>query len=96
MYDGLKQNTSINELILRCGGGSIIYIGRRILEAYQTNNNLSDLCVLFANLEAGGGDEIKLAKQGKLVAYNSWYNPSLRLKKIGKNFRTFRIKHFKM
>lgn len=34
----------------------------------------------------GGGDEITLAKQGKLVAFNSWYNPSAQLKMTGKNF----------
>ena len=34
----------------------------------------------------GGGDELKLAQQGKLVAFNSWYDPSSQLKKSGKNF----------
>ena len=33
-----------------------------------------------------GGGEIALAKNGKIVAYSSWYNPSLRLKALGKNF----------
>ena len=58
LHDGFKRNTSINELILHCEGRPIISGARRILEAYQTNNNLSDLCLLFANLEAGRGDEI--------------------------------------
>lgn len=34
----------------------------------------------------GGGDEITLAEQGKIIAFNSWYDPSSRLKKAGKNF----------
>jgi putative spermidine/putrescine transport system substrate-binding protein/spermidine/putrescine transport system substrate-binding protein len=34
----------------------------------------------------GGGDEQKLAMQGKIVAFNSWYDPSAQLKKAGKNF----------
>lgn len=34
----------------------------------------------------GGGDEIILAKNGKLIAFNSWYDPSARLKSAGKNF----------
>ena len=34
----------------------------------------------------GSGDEIKLARQGKIVAFNGWYDPSSQLKKIGKNF----------
>ncbi|MDA7816641.1 extracellular solute-binding protein [Sulfurimonas sp.] len=41
---------------------------------------------LKAHYYAGGGDEINLIKDGKIVAYNSWYNPSARLKKLGKNF----------
>jgi len=38
---------------------------------------------------AGGGDELELAKQGKLVAFNAWYDPSSRLKAAGKNFSMF-------
>ncbi len=34
----------------------------------------------------GGGDEIKLAMQGEIVAFNSWYDPSAQLKSAGKNF----------
>jgi putative spermidine/putrescine transport system substrate-binding protein/spermidine/putrescine transport system substrate-binding protein len=33
------------------------------------------------------GEEIKLAEQGRIIAYNSWYNPSERLRSKGKNFR---------
>ena len=35
----------------------------------------------------GGGDELELAKKGKLVAFNSWYDPSARLRSEGKNFQ---------
>ena len=41
---------------------------------------------LHANYYKGGGDELELAKEGKIVAYNSWYDPSDRLKTMGKNF----------
>ena len=58
LHDGLKRNTSINELVLHCEGRPIISGARRILEAYQSNSNLIDLCILNANLEAGRGDEI--------------------------------------
>ncbi|SCA54918.1 putative Extracellular solute-binding protein family 1 [Candidatus Terasakiella magnetica] len=34
----------------------------------------------------GGTQMINLSKKGKLVAFNSWYNPSLRLQQAGKNF----------
>lgn len=34
----------------------------------------------------GGGDELALAREGRLLAFNSWYDPSARLKKDGKNF----------
>jgi putative spermidine/putrescine transport system substrate-binding protein/spermidine/putrescine transport system substrate-binding protein len=34
----------------------------------------------------GGGDEIDLAKNGKIVAYNSWFDPSQRLRLMGKDF----------
>lgn len=33
-----------------------------------------------------GGDEIEMAQQGKLIAFNSWYDPSARLNSTGKNF----------
>jgi len=41
---------------------------------------------LSATYYKGGGDELELVKQGKLVAYNSWYDPSAQLKLAGKNF----------
>lgn len=34
----------------------------------------------------GGGEELTLAKNGQLYLYNSWYDPSVRLKASGKNF----------
>lgn len=46
---------------------------------YAFNNNA-------AYYYKGGDEEIELAKQGKLVAYNSWYDPSSRLSAEGKNF----------
>lgn len=51
---------------------------------------VKDKLIAFNKLQAkyytGGGDEIELVKSGQVVAYNSWYNPSIRLKKYGKNF----------
>ena len=35
----------------------------------------------------GGGDEIALVQKGKILVYNSWYDPSARLKIMGKNFK---------
>jgi len=63
LCEGIQQNESINELILRCDGSSIFSVehpsaaGRRILEVYQTNNNLTDLSILNANLLIGRGGE---------------------------------------
>lgn len=34
----------------------------------------------------GGGDELTLATKGKLALFNSWYDPSARLKARGRNF----------
>ena len=43
----------------------------------------NDLASLYYS---GGNIEIELARQGKLVAYNSWYDPSKRLNTSGKKF----------
>jgi len=44
----------------------------------------------FNSLQAyyykSGGEEIQLVQKGKILIYNSWYDPSARLKKMGKNF----------
>ena len=64
LCEGIQQNASINELILRCDGSSIFSVGHTsvgssILEVYQTNNNLTDLCIFNAPLLIGsGGDQI--------------------------------------
>jgi len=42
---------------------------------------------LHAYYYKGGGEEIDLVKKGKLLIYNSWYDPSARLKAMGKNFK---------
>ena len=44
---------------------------------------------LSATYYKGGGDEVELAQKGKIIAFNSWYDPSARLKKFGKNFAMF-------
>jgi len=53
-------------------------------------NNVKKKLIQFNSLQAkyykGGGDELVLAKKGKLTAFNSWYDPSSRLKASGKNF----------
>ena len=42
---------------------------------------------LHAYYYKGGGEEIDLVKKGKILIYNSWYDPSSRLKSMGKNFK---------
>ena len=57
------------------------------LQLTKVKNKLIELNKLKAHYYAGGGDEIELIKNGKMIAYSSWYNPSARLKKtLGKNF----------
>ena len=54
-YDGLKQNSSIQFLNLHCQNSNIAGgVGQRILEVYQANNNLTELCINNAGLQHGG------------------------------------------
>lgn len=53
----------------------------------QVKNKLFEFNRLAGIYYKGGNDELALASQGKLVAYNSWYNPSERLRTAGKNFK---------
>ena len=53
-YDGLKSNSSINNLGLHCGGRNIAGgVGQEILQIYQENNshltNLRSVMLLFIN-----------------------------------------------
>ena len=48
--DGLRQNTSINELILHSSGSFMEGLRHEILKVYQENNNLTYLSILSANL----------------------------------------------
>jgi len=41
---------------------------------------------LHGYLYKDGEDEIELAKNGKIVVYNSWFDPSQRLRPMGKDF----------
>ena len=57
LYDGLKRNSSISELILHCGNTNLVEYGRghevlKILKTYQVNSShLTILCIDRANLE---------------------------------------------
>lgn len=59
-YDGLKQNTSIHELMINCNGHNhtLSGVGHEILQAYQENNNhLTNISIFRADLH-NSGDEI--------------------------------------
>ena len=55
-FNGLKSNSSINNLELYCNNRNIAGgVGQEILQAYQENNNhLTDLRITNANLQSGG------------------------------------------
>jgi len=53
-FDGLKRNSSIHELALRCYHQSIGGVIYEILKAYQANNNLTLLRIESASLENEG------------------------------------------
>ena len=55
-YDGLKSNSSINNLYLYCDGRNIAGgVAQEILKAYQENNShLTVLRIYNANLQSGG------------------------------------------
>ena len=59
-FDGLKRNTSINDLELSCGNQTLVGgMGHEILKSYQKiNNNLTRLSIEYAVLENGGGNVI--------------------------------------
>lgn len=52
----------------------------------KVKNKLLELNKLQARYYKGGGDELSLINKHQLVAYNSWYDPSARLKAAGKNY----------
>ena len=52
----------------------------------QVKQKLLEFNSLPGHYYKGGGDEIEWAKKGKIVLYNSWFDPSARLKAAGKNF----------
>ena len=52
-YDGLKLNSSIHSLTLDCCNSNIGGVGQNILEAYQENNNLTQLRIINADLQNG-------------------------------------------
>ena len=52
----------------------------------EVKNKLLEFNALHGHYYKGGGDEIELAEKGEIVAYNSWFDPSARLKYAGKNF----------
>ncbi len=52
----------------------------------KVKNKLFEFNDMSAIYYKGGDDGLKLARQGKIVAFNSWYYPSAKLKKAGKNF----------
>ena len=58
--DGLKRNSSINDLALECNGHNLIGgIGHELLKSYQKiNNNLTRLGINEVVLDNGGGDVI--------------------------------------
>ena len=64
-YDGLKQNSSISNLLIECNVNSrdLNRVGRKILEAYQENSvNLTNISISnAANLHNGGAVGITTA-----------------------------------
>ena len=53
-YDGLKHNTSINELNIDCNNRGIIgEVGQEILKSYQDNSHLTRLSILLAIFQNG-------------------------------------------
>ena len=57
-FDGLKYNSSIDELILNCDDRGIVGgVIQELLEVYQENSNLTNLCIRHSILH-NGGDQI--------------------------------------
>ena len=60
LYEGIKSNSSIHKLILRCQNKNIASgrgaggVANEILKAYQQNNNLTELSINYADLRHGG------------------------------------------
>ena len=69
---------------LSLGYKNVYSLTRTQLE--KVKNKLFDFNKMQPVYYKGGGDEIELAKKGRLLIYNSWYDPSSRLKAAGKNF----------
>jgi len=54
-YNGLKENPSIEQLTFRCYGNSIVgVVGGAVLQAFQTNNNLTQLEIYHASIHEEG------------------------------------------
>lgn len=65
-YDGLKQNSSISKLLITCNviSRDLNRAGRKILEAYQENRNLTNISISnAANLHNGGATQITTTLQ---------------------------------
>ena len=64
-YDGLKQNTSIDHLLVKCDDHSLDRgVAYEILQAYQENGiNLTNLNIIYANLHNGGATQIATTLQ---------------------------------
>ena len=56
-YEGLKQNSSIHELVLH-GGNISSRVCLKLLEVFQEKKNLSNLTIIYGNLQHGGVDII--------------------------------------
>jgi len=69
---------------LSLGYKNVYSLTRRQLA--EVEKKLLKFNAMGANYYAGGGDEVALAKKGKIIAFNSWYDPSSKLKAFGKNF----------
>ena len=63
-FDGLKSNSSIHELVVDCSQQRIVGgIIQEILEAYQANNKLTSLLIVYACLQNGGDHVIATTLQ---------------------------------
>ena len=54
LYYGLTQNSSIHELTIRCYENSIVGVGGAVLNAFQANNNLTQLEIYRASIHDEG------------------------------------------
>ena len=71
-YDGLKVNYSIHSLTLDCSNSNIGGAGQNILEAYQENNNLTQLRIINADLQNGEENIITTTLRNNTSISNIW------------------------